>query len=721
VCTAKHALKKAPTDGLAPIIGGDHLVSWVLRGFGPPVQAGQFERGEVDHGRGVFGHRCPTLGIDAAGDDVHGIRQEPEVHGEVLLVGVPERDRLIGAEQRAQAFDRCGCLAVDVHPEQVRGREHQRVQARVRELVDEYGEGLVDSRGVVTLFGDALHDELEVSLAVGVATQPGAGLLAEQTLEPFDGGDVAVVREGVSVVDERVGVLRCQGQARRRPLKVHDAGPAEPLSAQSGVRRVADRRVVRGRTPDGVVVRVLPRHAPAVTVHGGECGERLKALLPEHLDDRGRAPGSHIEQTTHHAPILREGHRAHLRLDIETSLPAALRQLRCHTVGMRTVGVEEEFLLVDAHGNRTTPVATRVLRIATARGDADSEYAGTGSLNCELQEQQLEAYTSPHTAMSALEEELRGWRSKAASAAREAGACVVASATSPAQVEPQLVRNERYLEMAARFAIVAREQLTCGCHVHVSVGCAEEAVGVLDRIRVWLPVLVAVSANSPFWQGRDTGYASFRSQALLRWPVSGPTEIFGTPERYRGLVDGMLTSGTILDEGMVYFDARCSHRFPTVEIRAPDVCLDVRDAVLVAALGRGLVETAAEEWAAGEPTPPVPTSLLRLATWQAARWGISDRLLDPLTSRPRPASDVIAALVDHVRPVLRSSGDEAMVTERIERVFVRGNGATRQREVFERTGHLRDLNAALARATVGQDDWPLDQTDPELGKLTDDT
>jgi hypothetical protein len=102
----------------------------------------------------------------------------------------------------------------------------------------------------------------------------------------------------------------------------------------------------------------------------------------------------------------------------------------------------------------------------------------------------------------------------------------------------------------------------------------------------------------------------------------------------------------------------------------------------VAALCRGLVETAAEEWAAGKPPPPVPTAMLRLASWQAARWGNSSRLLDPLTSRPRWASDVIAELVVRVSPALRRCGDEDLVTERIDRVFVRGNGATRQREVF---------------------------------------
>jgi carboxylate-amine ligase len=370
---------------------------------------------------------------------------------------------------------------------------------------------------------------------------------------------------------------------------------------------------------------------------------------------------------------------------------------------MRTVGVEEELLLVEARGERLAPVATRVLRIATARGDAGREDVDRGSLVHELQEQQLEIHTAPHRSMSTLEAELRHLRASAASAAREVGARVVASGTSPVPVETRRVHTPRYDEMAERFGIVASEQLVCGCHVHVSVTSSEEAVGVLDRIRVWLPVLLALSANSPFWQGYDTAYASYRSQHLGRWPVSGPSDVFGTVEQYRAVVDGMLASDVILDEGMVYLDARCSHRYPTVEIRVADVCLDVRDAVLIAALCRGLVETAAEEWAAGRPPPPVPTALLRLATWRAARWGNCERLLDPVTSRPRPAAEVVAELVVHVSPALGRSGDEALVDERIERVFLRGNGATRQREVFEETGRLVDVIATLARVTLGQE------------------
>ncbi len=130
--------------------------------------------------------------------------------------------------------------------------------------------------------------------------------------------------------------------------------------------------------------------------------------------------------------------------------------------------------------------------------------------------------------------------------------------------------------------------------MHVSVESDEEGVGVLDRIRVWLPSLLALSANSPFWNGQDSGYASYRSQAFARWPSWGPTDRFGSAEAYHRLVRKMVLSSVILDAGMVYFDARLSQHYPTVEIRSADVCFTVEEAIVVAALCRGLVETAAQ-------------------------------------------------------------------------------------------------------------------------------
>lgn len=381
---------------------------------------------------------------------------------------------------------------------------------------------------------------------------------------------------------------------------------------------------------------------------------------------------------------------------------------------VRTVGVEEEMLLVDIHSGRPLSVAGQVvgraadLAAAEVLGGASGEALREGSngpaggrLEGELQQQQVEVDTRPCSTMADLEREVRRWRTRADAAARAAGARVAAIGTSPLPVKPTTGPSPRYQRMIEVYGITTREQLTCGCHIHVSVESDEEGVAVLDRIRVWLPALLAISANSPFWDGQDSRYASYRSQAWLRWPSAGPTEVFGSAAAYRRLVDSMLASGVLLDEAMVYFDARLSSRYPTVEVRTPDVCLDPRDTVLVAALVRGLVETAAAEWLAGEPSPEMPAWLLRLASWQAGRHGVEGQLLDPLTARPRPAEEVLCSLLEHVRPALRDSGDEALVEERLAAVLTRGTGASRQRRMLQHTGSLIDVVADASRATTG--------------------
>ena len=111
---------------------------------------------------------------------------------------------------------------------------------------------------------------------------------------------------------------------------------------------------------------------------------------------------------------------------------------------------------------------------------------------------------------------------------------------------------------------------------------------MIDRIAAWLPLLLALSSNSPFWQGHDTGYASFRTVIWGLWPTAGPSGPFGDAAGYDAAVADLVRSGAALDVGMVYFDARLSASYPTVEIRVADVCTDVRDAVLLAALSRAL-------------------------------------------------------------------------------------------------------------------------------------
>lgn len=354
----------------------------------------------------------------------------------------------------------------------------------------------------------------------------------------------------------------------------------------------------------------------------------------------------------------------------------------------RQVGVEEELLVVDPATGRPRAVAQRVVEEAAADGREPVE--------TELQQQQVEIASEPRRALADVAADLRARRKDAIRAAGEQGAAVAALGTSPIEVHPTTTHKSRYERMVSRFALPARESLTCGCHVHVEVASPEEGVAVIDRIRPWLAVLLALSVNSPYWQEEDSGFASYRHVTWSRWPSAGPTALFGSPAGYRAAVDTMVGTGTLLDEGMVYFDARLSARYPTVEVRVADVCLEVADAVLIAALARGLVETAARAWRAGTEPDPVRVEVLRLAHWRAARSGLADQLLSPRTWRPTPAGAVVDDLLGQLGAALRDTGDEGLVNDEIARLRRRGTGADVQRATYDRTGDW----AAVVREAV---------------------
>jgi carboxylate-amine ligase len=275
--------------------------------------------------------------------------------------------------------------------------------------------------------------------------------------------------------------------------------------------------------------------------------------------------------------------------------------------------------------------------------------------------------------------------------AGEHGAELAALATSPVPVDPEVFPSLRYRRMAQRFGMAAQEQLTCGTHIHVAITSEEEGVGVLDRIRPWLAVLLALSGNSPYWQGEDSSYASYRAQVWSRWPSAGPTELFGSAQAYQHTVRALVDSETILDEGMIYFDARLARNYPTVELRVPDVCMHAQDAALLAVLARALVETAAREWAAGRSAPLMRTEALKLASWRASRSGLEGALIHPHTQRPAPAHEVVRALVDHVQPGLEHSCEAEEVRGLLEDLLGRGNGASLQRAACGRNGRLVDV------------------------------
>ena len=352
-----------------------------------------------------------------------------------------------------------------------------------------------------------------------------------------------------------------------------------------------------------------------------------------------------------------------------------------HSWPVRTFGVEEEVLIVDPDSGVPLPLAGELLRLHDPGAQDDSDAWRGPTLAAELQQEQLEVITRPHISLDGLAGEIRAGRTYADSLARLAGARIAALATSPLAVTPHATRTDRYDVLQEKFALTAREQLTCGFHVHVSVDSDEEGVAVLDRIRPWLPTLTALSSNSPFWNGADSGYASFRTQAWNRWSSAGPTEVFGSAPAYHALVADLAGTGVVNSPD---FDARLSINHPTVEIRVADVCLEARDAVFVAALVRGLVETAAREWESGLQPDRVPAAILRQGAWRASRYGVHTELLHPLTHRPATAGTVVAAFLDHVRDALDEAGDTGYVHESLARIVEQGTGATRQRLAMQR-------------------------------------
>jgi carboxylate-amine ligase len=377
-------------------------------------------------------------------------------------------------------------------------------------------------------------------------------------------------------------------------------------------------------------------------------------------------------------------------------------------VSLPSLGVEEELLLLDPGTGAVSPVAPAALAAHSARWSPVA--AGAPRVEAELYQQQLELATEPCRTLEELRRSLVRARGAALEAARAAGAVAVAVPTPVlAGGTERLTADDRYRRIQAEYGELARPASVCGMHVHVQVDDEEEAVAVVNGVRPWLPVLLALSANSPYWYGRDTGHASWRSQVWARWPTGGPREPFRGAADYRRTAQLLQGWGAAMDDAMLYFDVRLATELPTVEIRVADVCTEVDDAVVVAGLARGLVVTELREHRAGRgchvdcdggTDSGWRTDLLRAAQWHASRHGVSATLVHPQGRAVAPAAEVVQALLAHTADVLDEAGEREALTALADRLVASGGGATRQRRVAERSGRLEDVVDDLAARTA---------------------
>lgn len=346
-------------------------------------------------------------------------------------------------------------------------------------------------------------------------------------------------------------------------------------------------------------------------------------------------------------------------------------------------GVEEEFVLLDAAA--LVPVDAARLRANTSPGPTDG-----GRFSAEFATSQIESATDPvHSLVEAAHQLARMRRVLAEHAP---STTVVAATGAPFALggPAQISFSPHYDDVCAMLGRLASDHVVNGLHVHVEVTDDEERVRAMRRVREALPVLLALSANSPFAGGASSGHASWRSALIRRLPVSWSPPAFRDADEYHRTVDQLLEAGALPARSSVSWAVRLSARYETVETRVADAQLNVDDALLLTALTRALVVS---DGVVEHPTPP---EVLDASLWLAARHGSDARLLSA-HGDAESARSAVERMLAGIRPVLDELGDSALVDEQLARLRVEGTGSQRQLRAH-RTSGTAGL-AALLRAS----------------------
>lgn len=344
-----------------------------------------------------------------------------------------------------------------------------------------------------------------------------------------------------------------------------------------------------------------------------------------------------------------------------------------------TIGVEEEYQIIHPQTRALRSRAQAILSRAQAIiGDR---------VTPEMYLSQIEIGTPVCQTLAEVSNAVRHLRGQVITAARREGSQIVAAGTHPFShwEDQKLTPKDRYLDIAANYQQLTHEQLIFGCHVHVGIPDREVAIQVMNRARHWLAPILALTSNSPFWLGTDTGYSSFRTEIWGRWPLAGIPQVFTDRAEYDRLVADLVNTGSIADESNIYWDIRPSVHYETLEFRIADVCLTADEAVMIAGLVRALVRTCALEVEQNRPMPHVRSEVLRAAQWQAARFGLDNNLIDSQQSRSVPAQTMIENLLTYLRPALEEYQEWNDVSSLVQTVLDQGNGATRQRAAYLRS------------------------------------
>jgi carboxylate-amine ligase len=358
--------------------------------------------------------------------------------------------------------------------------------------------------------------------------------------------------------------------------------------------------------------------------------------------------------------------------------------------GPFSLGVEEELMIVDE----------RTLALENAIGRLLGEVPG-GTVQPELMESVLEIATKPCRDVGETGERLRRLRAEVRERAAAHGLSIASAGTHPtARWEDQRIVGEtRYRGLVDALRHVARQELIFGMHVHVAVDDPEVAVHVANGMRTHCAVLLALSANSPFWRGDDTGLRSARTPLFRAFPRVGIPPAYRDWDDYVEQIGFMVRSGVMEDYTYLWYDVRPHPRLGTVEVRVCDAQTRVEHTLGLTALIQAMVRELALEAAEGRTRPEPPWQMLDENKWLAARHGLDGELVDlPSAERVR-TTDLARRLLDRLREHAQDlGGADALVA--VEDLLERGNGAERQLVVFGANRDFGELLAEIVAATA---------------------
>src|ERR671917_48474 len=349
-----------------------------------------------------------------------------------------------------------------------------------------------------------------------------------------------------------------------------------------------------------------------------------------------------------------------------------------------TVGVEEEFQLVDPASRSLVPAVSPVVE------------AGDGLVTSELSRSCVEMVSPVFETVSRLAQELPGLRRRVAGMARGAGVEIVAAGTHPFSepTEQPLTGGDHNRRVEEKMGWVARTQAIYGLHVHVAVPDGDTAILAVNALARHVPLLVALSANSPFWRGFDTRLASTRIKIFEMSPRPALPPVFQSWEDFEDHIEALVASGSIPDYSWCWWDARPHQKFGTVELRAPDVQTDASYTVTLAALVQCLVARAGLD-----EQPPEDALYNAENKWRAVRYGMDADFYDFVAGRVVPACSLARGLVEELRPVARDLGCEEELGGLLEIVEL-GTGAELQRAAHKRSGSLEGVMDYLIEGTA---------------------